>query len=112
MLTKPYRPRRHCVRAVKSGYPHGKRRWLRRRCGYQFTSLSRPVGADDRTRKTDVTLYGHGLSLRCVGKLLATSAHSVIRWVTGYVETFRPTPTPEGAVVIEVDGMWRYSRRR
>jgi insertion element IS1 protein InsB len=32
----------------------------------------------------------------------------VIRWVTDYVETFCPKPTPEGAVVIEVDEMWHY----
>src|SRR3954462_9380006 len=87
MLTKPYCPRCQCVRVVKSGHHHGKQRWLCRRCGYQFTSMSPPARADDRTRKTAVTLYGHGLSLRCVGKLLATSAHSVIRWVTDYVET-------------------------
>jgi hypothetical protein len=49
-------------------------------------------------------LYGHGLSLRCVGKLLA--AHSVIRWVTEYVETRCSKPAPEGAVVIEE--MWHY----
>src|SRR3954454_12073239 len=104
----PYCPRCHCVRVVKSGHHHGKQRWLCRRCGYQFTSLSPPAGADDRTRKTAVTLYGHGLSLRCVGKLLATTAHSVIRWVTEYVETFCPKPTPDGAVVIEVDEMWHY----
>jgi transposase-like protein len=108
MSTKPYCPRCHCVRVVKSGHHHGKQRWLCRRCGYQFTSLSPPAGADDRTRKTAVTLYGHGLSLRCVGKLLATTAHSVIRWVTEYVETSCPKPTPEGAVVIEVDEMWHY----
>jgi IS1 transposase len=64
--------------------------------------------ADDQRRKAAVNLYGHGLSLRCVGKLLATTAHSVIRWVTDYVETWCRKPTPEGAVVIEVDEMWHY----
>jgi insertion element IS1 protein InsB len=108
MLSKPYCPRCHCVRVVKSGHHHGKQRWLCRRCGYQFTSLSPAAGADDRTKRTAVTLYGHGLSLRCVAKLLATSAHSVIRWVTDYVETFCPKPIPKGAVVIEVDEMWHY----
>src|SRR3954464_9207422 len=108
MLSKPYCPRCHCVRVVKSGHHHGKQRWLCRRCGYQFTSLSPAAGADDRTKRTAVTLDGHGLSLRCVAKLLATSAHSVIRWVTDYVETFCPKPIPKGAVVIEVDEMWHY----
>ena len=71
-------------------------------------ALSPPAEADDQTRKAAVTLYGHGLSLRCVGKLLATTAHSVIRWVTEYVETRCSKPAPEGAVVIEVDEMWHY----
>ena len=106
MLSKPYCPRCQCVRVVKSGHHHGKQRWLCRRCGYQFTSISPPVGADDQTKKAAVTLYGHGLSLRCVGKLLATTAQSVIRWVTEYVETRCSKPAPEGAVVIEE--MWHY----
>jgi insertion element IS1 protein InsB len=67
-----------------------------------------PAEADDQTKRAAVTLYGHGLSLRCVGRLLATSAHSVIRWVSEYVETCCFKPVPEGAVVIEVDEMWHY----
>jgi insertion element IS1 protein InsB len=39
---------------------------------------------------------------------LATSAHSVIRWVSDYVETCCFKPAPEGAVVIEVDELWHY----
>ena len=68
----------------------------------------RPLRPSDQTKRTAVTLYGHGFSLRCVAKLLATSAHSVIRWVTEYVETRCSKPAPEGAVVIEVDEMWHY----
>lgn len=108
MLSKPYCPRCRCLRVVKSGHHHGKQRWLCRGCGYQFTTLSPPTEADDQRSKAAVTLYGHGLSLRCVGKLLATTAHSVIRWVTEYVETRCSKPAPEGAVVIEVDEMWHY----
>lgn len=108
MLSKPYCPRCRCLRVVKSGHHHGKQRWLCRRCGYQFTTLSPPTEADDQRRNAAVTLYGHGLSLRCVGKLLATTAHSVIRWVTEYVETRCSKPAPEGPVVIEVDEMWHY----
>ena len=108
MLPSPYCPRCHSIRVVKSGHHHGKRRWLCRRCRYQFTRVDPPAEADDQTKRAAVTLYGHGLSLRCVGRLLATSAHSVIRWVTEYVETCCFKPVPEGAVVIEVDEMWHY----
>ena len=108
MLSSPYCPRCHSIRVVKSGHHHGKQRWLCRRCRYQFTRVDPPAEADDQTKRAAVTLYGHGLSLRCVGRLLATSAHSVIRWVTEYVETCCFKPVPEGAVVIEVDEMWHY----
>jgi insertion element IS1 protein InsB len=108
MLPSPYCPRCHSIRVVKSGHHHGKQRWLCRRCRYQFTRVDPPAEADEQTKRTAVTLYGHGLSFRCVARLLATSAHSVIRWVTDYVETCCFKPAPEGAVVIEVDEMWHY----
>ena len=66
----------------------------------------RPLRPTNR-RSGPLTLYGHGLSFRCVARLLA-NAHSVIRWVTDYVETCCFKPAPEGAVVIEVDEMWHY----
>lgn len=106
MLSSPYCPRCHSIRVVKSGHHHDKQRWLCRRCRYQFTRVDPPAEADEQTKRT--TLYGHGLSFRCVARLLATSAHSVIRWVTDYVETCCSKPAPEGAVVIEVDEMWHY----
>ena len=108
MLSSPYCPRCHSIRVVKSGHHHDKQRWLCRRCRYQFTRTDPPAEAADQTKRTAVTLYGHGLSFRCVAKLLATSAHLVIRWVTEYVETRCSKPAPEGAVVIEVDEMWHY----
>ena len=108
MLSSPYCPRCHSIRVVKSGHHHDKQRWLCRRCRYQFTRVDPPAEADEQTKRTAVTLYGHGLSFRCVARLLATSAHSVIRWVTDYVETCCFKPAPEGAVVIEVDEMWHY----
>jgi insertion element IS1 protein InsB len=108
MPAKPYCPRCRSVVVVKSGHHHGKQRWLCKHCRYQFTSVNPPVEANDQTKRVAVTLYGHGLSFRCVAQLLATSAHSVIRWVTDYIDTCCSKPAPEGAVVIEVDEMWHY----
>jgi hypothetical protein len=56
-------------------------------CRYQFTSSTPPIEADDPRKQAAVNLYGHGLSFRSVARLLATSAHSVIRWVVDYVDT-------------------------
>lgn len=53
-----------------------------------------------------MTLYGHGLSFRTVGKLLGTTAQSVLRWAVGYVDERCAKPCPEPVSVIEIDEMW------
>ena len=95
MGERPWCPRCGNVRVVKSGHARGKQRWLCRRRGYQFTRTS--DGAPDApvpepTKRAAITLYGHGLSLRAVGKLLGTTGQSVLRWVCRYVD--RPCPKP------------------
>jgi transposase-like protein len=86
MLPTPYCPRCHSIVVVKSGHHHGKQRWLCQRCRAD-TSSTPPIEADDPRKQAAVNLYGHGLSFRSVARLLATSAHSVIRWVVDYVDT-------------------------
>ncbi|WP_425600606.1 IS1/IS1595 family N-terminal zinc-binding domain-containing protein [Skermanella aerolata] len=68
---------------LKSGHARGKQRWLCRRCRYEFT---RPDGysAPDEVKQAAVTLYGFGLSLNAVGRLLRSGAQSVMRWVCAY----------------------------
>jgi len=108
MLSSPYCPRCRSIRVVKSGHHHGKQRWLCKRCRYQFTVTPTADEASRPKVRAAVTLYGHGLSFRSVARLLATSAQSVIRWVSEYVDTHCSKPAPQGAVVIEVDEMWHY----
>lgn len=60
------------------------------------------------TKQAAVTLYGHGLSLRGVGKLLGTTGQSVLRWVCQYVDRHCPKPIPEPVNAIEIDEMWHY----
>ena len=99
------------MRVAKSGHILGKQRWLCRRCGYQFTRTDGPpAGAStpEVTKRAAVTLYGHGLSFRAVGKLLSTTAQSVMRWVIGYVDEHFAKPTPEPVSVIEIDEMRHY----
>ena len=96
------------MRVVKSGHILGKQRWLCRRCGYQFTRTDGPLaGAStpEIIKRAAVTLYGHGLSFRAVGKLLSITAQSVMRWVISYVDEHCAKPTPEPVSVIEIDEM-------
>ncbi|MCW2243137.1 IS1 family transposase [Azospirillum canadense] len=90
---------------VKSGHVLGKQRWLCRRCGFQFTRLP-DIPVPEPTKQAAVTLSGHGLSLRAVGKLLGTTGQSVLRWVCQSVDRHCSKPTPEPVTVIAIDEMW------
>src|SRR5690242_1697354 len=108
MSSKPACPRCHSIRVVKSGHHHRRQRWLCRRCRYQFTLEALPEQPDSDKVQAAVTLYGHGLSFRCVARLLATSAHSVLRWVSAYIDACCPKPTATQTVIMQVDEMWHY----
>lgn len=115
LAQKPVCPRCGYLRVVKSGHARSNQRWLCRRCGSQFTRLTGP-GVDgeipELTKRAAVTLYGHGLSFRAVGRLLGTTAQSVLRWVIGYVDHHCAKPAPEPVNVIEIDEMWHYLGRK
>lgn len=96
---------------MKSGHVRGNQRWLCRRCGYQFTRITGPSTGGETpapTKRAAVTLYGYGLSFRAVGRLLGTTAQSVLRWVIDYVDRHCAKPVPEPVSVIEIDEMWHY----
>jgi insertion element IS1 protein InsB len=108
---RSFYPRCGSVRVVKSGHARCKQRWLCRRCRYQFT---RPdgYGAPAEVKQTAVTLYGFGLSLNAVGRLLGSYAQSVMRWVCAYVGRNCPKPEVEPVPIIEIDEMWHYLQRK
>jgi insertion element IS1 protein InsB len=92
---------------MKSGHILNKQRWWCRACRYQFTKTN-GHGTPDTGKRAAVSLYGHGLSLRTVARLLGTTAPSVLRWVCGYVDEHCVKPEPGDVVVIELDEMWHY----
>ena len=112
MANVPPCPRCQCVVVIKSGHHHGRQRWRCKRCGYQLTLPIATSGASDPTKRAAISLYGHGLSFRAVGRLLDTSAPSVLRWVIAYVDRFCAKPKPGRAVIIVLDEMWHYLRRK
>ena len=110
MQERPYCPRCGSVRVVKSGHARGKQRWLCRRCQYQFTRRD-DHETPDEVKQAAVTLYGYGLSLNAVGRLLGSCAQSVMRWVCGYVDQHCPKPEPEPIPIIDPKGSAAKSTR-
>ena len=98
-------------RQIRFGFVAGKQRWRCKRCRYQFTRCE-GHGTPEPTRRAAVSLYGYGLSFNRVAHLLGTTAQSVLRWVCRCVDHHSSKPPPGDAVVIELDEMWHFLRRK
>jgi insertion element IS1 protein InsB len=107
--TPPCCPRCGSQRLIRFGFVAGQQRWRCKRCRYQFTRLE---GHGTPEPRAAVSLYGYGLSFNAVADLLGTTAQSVLRWVCGSVDRCCTKPPPGDAVVIELDEMWHFLRRK
>jgi transposase len=97
---------------VKNGFMRGKQRYRCRTCGLNFTDTP-PRGMPQRVKVTAVLLYLSGLSMNRTAKLLGVSTPSVMHWIEQFAKEHAPKPEPEGrAVVIELDEMWHYLKKR
>lgn len=98
---------------MKNGSANGKPKRKCKECGYQYSSGGLK-GFSPATQHLAVVLYLHGLSLRAVAKLLQTTATSVQRWVKILAEKHgqRPEPEPGGAVIMELDEVWHFLKKK
>ena len=106
-------PKCGSVETRKNGTANGEPKRRCKGCGYQFTrSVLKSFAVADQ--HLAVVLYLHGLSLRAVAKLLETSATTVLRWVRalGREHGRRPPPEAGGAVIVELDEMWHYLKKK
>ncbi len=97
---------------VKNGLMRGKQRYRCKGCGLNFTDTP-PRGMPLRVKALAVLLYVSGLSMNRTAKLLGVSTPSVMAWIEQFAKAYGQKPEPEGrAVVVELDEMWRYLRKR
>jgi transposase len=81
-------------------------------CGLNFTDTP-PRGMPFQLKVVAVLLYVSGLSMNRTAKLLGVSTPSVMNWIEQFAKEHAPKPEPEGrAVVIELDEMWHYLKKR
>ena len=97
---------------TRNGFMRGKQRYRCKACGLNFTDTP-PRGMPLRIKVTAVLLYVSGLSMNRTAKLLGVSTPSVMAWIEQFAKTYARKPEPEGrAVVIELDEMWHYLKKR
>lgn len=96
---------------VKNGLMRGKRRYLCKACGLNFTDTPAP-GRPLVMKAAAVLLYISGLSMNRTGKLLGVSTPTIQAWLEQFAKAYARKPEPEGrAVVIELDEMWPYLKK-
>lgn len=96
---------------VKNGLMRGKRRYLCKACGLNFTDTPAP-GRPLVMKAAAVLLYISGLSMSRTGKLLGVSTPTIQAWLEQFAKAYARKPEPEGrAVVIELDEMWPYLKK-
>jgi transposase len=96
----------------KNGFMRGKQRYLCKSCGLNFTDTP-PRGMPLQIKVLAVLLYVSGLSMNRTARLLGVSTPSVMKWIEQFAHEHAPKPAPEGrAVVIELDEMWHYLKKR
>jgi transposase-like protein len=102
-------PRTTGCPAFLTGY---LQRYRCKACGLNFTDTP-PRGMPLRVKVTAVLLYLSGLSMNRTAKLLGVSTPSVMTWIEQFAEVYARKPEPEGrAVVVELDEMWRFLKKR
>ena len=97
---------------VKNGLMRGQQRYLCKACGLNFTNTP-PQGKPLALKAAAVLLYVSGLSMNRTAKLLGVSTPTIQAWLGQFAQAYAQKPEPEGrAVVIELDEMWRYLKKR
>jgi transposase len=97
---------------VKNGSMRGRQRHRCKGCGLSFTDTP-PRGMPLQVKATAILLYVSGLSMNRTAKRLGVSTPSVQAWIERFAQSHAPKPEPRGrAVVIELDEMGRYLKKR
>jgi transposase len=95
---------------VKAGKARGNQRWLCRGCGYQFTRTT-PRGRPLWQKSLAVFLYGHGISMNALAKMVGVHASSVLQWIRRFALEHSAQPAPVGkAIVLAVEEMWHFRK--
>jgi len=92
---------------VKNGMMNGMQRYKCKGCGFQFTK--EVANGRSQVEKNQATaLYMLGLSMRAIAKLFSVNVTTILYWVRNFAITTYEKPSPQGAVIVELDEMWHF----
>ena len=99
---------------VKNGFSNQKQRYKCKDCNYQWTENHTYRGRPLAEKALAVFLYCHGLSMNAIAKMLSASPSTILDWIRNFGEAHAQPPAPEEnkAVVLELDEMWHYLKKK
>ena len=99
---------------VKNGFVNEKQRYKCKDCNYQWTENHTYRGRPLAEKAFTVFLYCHGLSMNAIAKMLDASPSTILEWIRNFGEEHAKPPEPQGsdAVVLELDEMWHYVKKK
>jgi len=92
---------------VKNGKVKGVQRYKCKDCGFQFTK-EEANGHSAEEKNKAIALYLLGLSMRSISKLFRVNVSTILYWVRNFAIANYEKPSPQGAVVVELDEMWHF----
>ncbi|GMO51436.1 MAG: hypothetical protein Pg6C_16200 [Treponemataceae bacterium] len=81
--------------SVKTGNHHGRQRYKRKECGYQYTGTGDKNAA---IRAGALYLYICGLSMRAIARMFSAPPPTVLYWALNFTLTAYEKPVQQGAV--------------
>ena len=98
---------------VKNGHINEKQRYKCKKCGYQWTENHKHRGRPIAERAFAVFLYCHGLSMNAISKMLDVAPSTILKWIRNFSNEHAHPPEPQtDAVVLELDEMWHYLKKK
>ena len=98
---------------VKNGHINEKQRYKCKKCDYQWTENHKHRGRPLAERAFAVFLYCHGLSMNAISKMLDTAPSTILKWIRTFSDQHAQLPEPQtDAVVLELDEMWHYLKKK
>ena len=99
---------------VKNGFINEKQRYKCKDCAYQWTENRTYRGRPLAEKSLAVFLYCHGLSMNAIAKMLQASPSTILEWIRkfGAEHATPPEPQETDTVVLELDEMWHYLKKK
>jgi transposase len=92
----------------KSGFVHGRQRYVCKKCGYHFSVRLKSNAFAVDVKQQALNLYLEGMGLRAIGRHLQVSHVSMYRWIRAFDQQAPALESHTAVDVVEMDELHTY----